>query len=259
MLRKYGRQPFNIAVVHGGPGAPGEMAPVARELSSDNGVLEPLQTATTVEGQVEELRRVLENNGNLPVVLIGFSWGAWLSYITTAYNPSLVKKLILVSSGPFEEQYTPQIMSTRLGRLEPGERDEVLSLLIAAASMTLDSSRFARMGELMGKADSYDPLPSEEEGLECNPEVYQKVWDEASQLRSSGRLLKLGEKIACPVTAIHGDYDPHPYDGVKDPLGRVIKDFRFILLEKCGHHPWLERQARERFYQVLRAEIGIHA
>ncbi|MHA2061833.1 MAG: alpha/beta fold hydrolase, partial [Candidatus Sifarchaeia archaeon] len=33
-LRIYGNKPFNIAVLHGGPGAPGEMAPVARELSS---------------------------------------------------------------------------------------------------------------------------------------------------------------------------------------------------------------------------------
>ena len=45
--RLYGSAPFNIAVIHGGPGAPGEMAPVARELSSLRGVLEPLQTAVT--------------------------------------------------------------------------------------------------------------------------------------------------------------------------------------------------------------------
>ncbi len=51
-LRKYGKAPFKVAVIHGGPGAPGEMAPVARELSSVSGVLEPLQTATTIEGQI---------------------------------------------------------------------------------------------------------------------------------------------------------------------------------------------------------------
>jgi hypothetical protein len=32
-LRIYGKAPFNVAVIHGGPGAVGEMAPVARELS----------------------------------------------------------------------------------------------------------------------------------------------------------------------------------------------------------------------------------
>jgi len=26
-LRKYGKSPFSVAVVHGGPGAPGEMPP----------------------------------------------------------------------------------------------------------------------------------------------------------------------------------------------------------------------------------------
>jgi len=38
-LRKYGHKPFVVAVIHGGPGAPGEIAPVARELSSIRGVL----------------------------------------------------------------------------------------------------------------------------------------------------------------------------------------------------------------------------
>ena len=57
------------------------MAPVARELASDMGVLEPLQTANSVDGQVEELKNVLEKYGNPPLILIGFSWGAWLSYI----------------------------------------------------------------------------------------------------------------------------------------------------------------------------------
>jgi len=30
-LRQYGNAPFSVAVIHGGPGASGEMAPVARE------------------------------------------------------------------------------------------------------------------------------------------------------------------------------------------------------------------------------------
>lgn len=48
LCRRYGKSPFITAVIHGGPGAAGEMAPVARELSRTGGVLEPLQTAETV-------------------------------------------------------------------------------------------------------------------------------------------------------------------------------------------------------------------
>ena len=66
-LRIYGNKPFTVAVVHGGPGAPGEIAPVARELSMVAGILEPLQKKDSLEGQVEELHDVLKANGDLPV------------------------------------------------------------------------------------------------------------------------------------------------------------------------------------------------
>jgi len=75
-------------------------------------------------------------------------------------------------------------------------------------------------------------------------------------LRRSNRLLELGRKIRCPVVAIHGDYDPHPAAGVKEPLSRVLRDFRFVLLENCGHYPWRERLARDEFYSVLLAFVS---
>jgi pimeloyl-ACP methyl ester carboxylesterase len=256
-LRTYGNAPFNLAVIHGGPGAPGEMAPVARALSLNGGVLEPLQTANSVDGQVLELNNVLEKHGNLPLILIGFSWGAWLSYVLTARYPSLIKKLILIGSGPFAEKYTNKIMETRLNHLSADEKIEVHSLLAALDSNNLQGDGFARFGELMGKADAFDPLPYDSEVLPCSPNIYQQVWGEAVKLRSSGELLKLGASIQCPVVAIHGDYDPHPAAGVREPLSRVLKNFRFVLLDNCGHHPWLERQAKQNFYDTLRKEIGM--
>lgn len=36
--RIYGKAPYSIVVIHGGPGAPGQVAPVARELSENFGV-----------------------------------------------------------------------------------------------------------------------------------------------------------------------------------------------------------------------------
>ena len=256
-LRTYGNAPFNLAVIHGGPGAPGEMAPVARALSLNGGVLEPLQTANSVDGQVLELNNVLEKHGNLPLILIGFYWGAWLSYIFTARYPSLIKKLILIGSGPFAEKYTSKIMETRLNHLNADEEKEVLSLSSVLDSGGMKSDSFARFGELMDKADAYDPLPHDSEVLSCSPDIYQRVWGEANKMRSTGELLRLGERIECPVVAIHGDYDPHPGAGVREPLSSVLKDFRFVLLEKCGHHPWLERQAKQNFYDTLRREIGM--
>ncbi|UCD20327.1 MAG: alpha/beta hydrolase [candidate division WOR-3 bacterium] len=256
-LRKYGIAPFRVAVIHGGPGAPGEIAPVARELATYYGVLEPLQTTDTLEAQVRELQSVLLAHGELPVVLIGHSWGAWLSFIVAARSPNIVRKLILVSSGPFEEKYAKDIMKTRLERLGDRERIELLSLIdsLGEAQDKRGDQQLARLGELISIADSYDPLPYDDEVFETKYRIFNRVWQDADRLRSSGELLQLGSDIKCPVVAVHGSYDPHPAEGVQKPLSTVLEDFRFILLSKCGHIPWIERQAREEFMRVLIEEL----
>lgn len=258
-LRKYGESPFKVAVIHGGPGAPGEMAPVAKKLSSEAGILEPLQTETSIEGQVKELQTVLENHGDIPVILIGFSWGAWLSFIFAANYPSIIKKIILVGSGPFKEKYASTIMETRLNRLNNGERKEANSLIKKLSKSNAKSSEkeLARFGELMSKADSFNPLSHTDKlgNEEFQQEIYHKVWSEASELRKSGELLKLVKQVECRVVAIHGDYDPHPYKGVKEPLSQVVKEFKFILLKNCGHKPWIEKEAKNKFYKTLEKEL----
>jgi len=255
-LRKYGTSPYSVVVVHGGPGAPGEMRLVAEELSKSRGVLEPLQTADSVDGQIEELQRAIEENFTTPVYLIGWSWGAWLAYLLSARAPQLVKKLIIVSSGPFEESYAKEIMPTRMARLSSEEKAKVETILKALQSKDNNNEILEQFGQLMDKADTFDPIEiASKEEFEFQPEIYEKVWTEAARLRSTGQLLELGKNIICPVVSIHGDYDPHPYLGVKDPLSNTFNNFRFVLLEKCGHTPWKEKQARDKFYEILKAEL----
>lgn len=255
--RKYGSPPYTSAVLHGGPGAPGYMAPAARELSTVTGVLEPLQTASSLEGQLLELKTVLEEHAQLPACLIGHSYGAMLGFIFSARFPSLVKKLIMIGSGGFEEKYAEKIMSTRLERLGKAERSEVHSLLERIYNPTIPekNAALARFGYLCKKADCYNPVTLHEEALECQYHIHTSVWKDVRELRAGGKLLKLGDHIRCPVTAIHGDYDPHPAAGVKQPLSVVLKEFKFFLLEKCGHYPWIEKEARERFYEILKRSI----
>ncbi len=256
-FRRYGSVPFRIAVVHGGPGAPGEMAPVARELARDHGALEPLQTADTVAGQVEELRATLEEYGAPPITLIGSSWGAMLGFILSARHPALVHKLIMVGSAVFEKKYASGIMATRLSRLTERERLEVgrLQRALDDPATAEKDAAFVELGRLIAKADSYDPLPEGDEPPQPQYDVYRNVWREAEQLRDSGDLLDLGKQVRCPVVAIHGDYDPHPAEGVENPLSSVVRGLRFVLLANCGHHPWAERQARERFFAILTEEL----
>ena len=256
-VRRYGQAPYTIAVVHGGPGAPGDMAPVAREMSITYGVLEPLQTQTTLQGQIEELTAVLQGNADQPTTLIGHSWGAMLSYIVTAQNPDLIKKLVLIGSGVFDEQYAAAIMDTRLSRLTDDERGAFGSMLsqLNSPSVKDKNAVFEKFGVLMSKADSFDPMPHDSDVIEYQYHMFNSVWPDARDLRASGKLLALGMQIKCPVVAIHGDYDPHPAEGIKKPLSNMLSDFRFITIDKCGHYPWYERHAKDAFFNVLRQEL----
>jgi len=263
-FRKYGSDPFRVAVIHGGPGAAGSVAPIAQKLGETRGVLEPLQTAKSLDGQVEELQRVVEQNATIPVVLIGHSWGAWLSSLVTAKYPELVRKLILVGSGPFEEKYVQVIAENRLRRLSQDEKEEFLYIVDLLNKSEIPDSHvsLSRLGELARKTDSYDPIEIPEDTnaldfIDNSGEIYQGVWPQAARLRQTGELLRLAATITCPVLAIHGDIDPHPAEGIREPLAASVKDFRMIMLEKCGHDPWCERHAMDKFYEILEHELSI--
>lgn len=256
-IRKYGIGPFSVAVIHGGPGASGEMAPVAKELALVCGILEPLQTSASLDGQLQELLTSLKKHADFPITLIGHSWGAWLSFLFAARYSSFVKKLILIGSGVFEKKYALTIMETRLNRLNEADKLKVHSLKHALNDSNLENKNaaMAQFGKLMAHADSFDPLPFDNEELDVQYEIYQCVWQEAEELRESGKLLEQGKKIRCLVVAIHGDYDSSPPEGIEEPLSKILKDFRFILLNNCGHYPWIERSAKDNFYEIIKNEL----
>ena len=168
---------------------------------------------------------------------------------------------MLVGSGPFEHGYVGRIQTTRLSRLSRDEREEYESII-----KTLDDPNargktevFARLGVLASKTDQYDPMDrgTDVPGMDGKQgNQFHSVLKEAQELRRTGKLLDFGNHIRCPVAAIHGDYDPHPAEGVQKPLSATLKSFRFILLKDCGHMPWIERQAKRKFYNVLKEELS---
>ena len=168
--------------------------------------------------------------------------------------------MILVGSGPFEEEYVPRLQENRFSRLNKQEQEEFQAIVRALNDSEIkDGDKLlARLGELASKTAIYAPIECEEEDFELGGSqgaIFQGVWTEAAELRRNGMLLAQGEHISCSVVAIHGDYDPHPWEGVQEPLSAIMSDFRFVLLEQCGHKPWVERYAREEFFQILNDEL----
>ncbi len=254
-VRFHGVPPFTTILVHGGPGAAGELYHLSEDLSDCTGIIEPIQTRDTVAGQIEELSEIIDT-AIPPITLIGFSWGAWLCILTASRHPEKISKLILISSAPFEEKYALSIMKTRLSGLSREESKEVFDLNSALSSLNPDKKLFKRFAELMTKADTYDAIEDiPKPKIVLDPIINKNVWREALSLRRSKILLKYTEKLRCPIIAIHGENDPHPYEGVKGPLKQLDLDLTFHLLEKCGHRPWIEKHARNEFIRIMKEQI----
>lgn len=250
--RLHGKAPYTVLFLHGGPGAAGEVIHPSEILSDEFGVIEPFQTKKSIKGQIQELKTIIEEQSEKPVQLIGWSWGAWLAFMFAAKYPEYISKLYLISSGPFESRFTTGIMKTRLERLNEDEQVELISMFETFDKSDLYLEAIIR---LINYADSYKSNQEVENHIQFDYSIYKHIWKEAENLRKSGKLKELGKDIQCPVVAIHGDYDPHPYEGVVIPLMRVVEKFKYYILEKCGHHPWYEEHAEKDFFDILRKEL----
>ena len=250
--RIHGEKPYEIITLHGGPGALGELKPLSEKLAEKFGVIEYLQTKESIELLLKDIQKILSKKAQSPVNVIGFSWGAWLAVFFADQYPEMVKSLILISSGPFEEKYSKNIHKNRFNRMNDKEKElfeKVEQKFIEGKNVKI--KLLNNFVDLMHKVDAYQYKESNNNVTNFQINLYKKIWNEAAKLRENNQLIKSLAKIDCPIKVIHGDYDPHPYQGVKKPLEKLQKDYEFKLLKKCGHTPWKEKIAKDEFYNAL--------
>ncbi|MFP4186170.1 MAG: alpha/beta fold hydrolase [Thermoplasmata archaeon] len=212
--RRYGEPSYDLVVIHGGPGAIGDVGPLAEELSEGYSVMEPFFDQVSIKGQIDRLKEAVESSCEDDVTLIGHSWGAWLGWIFAA-DSQRVDKLIIISSPPFEVEYVGDMRETLSERMDSSQEERYLDLKRRKDESDRAMKEF---GKLMMELNSYDLTNISQYDVEVLAEVNEKVWREAEQLRRSGELLKMGRTMDSSVIAFHGNYDHHPAEGVKSPL-----------------------------------------
>jgi len=103
-VRAHGSSGARVLVIHGGPGACGSMAPIARSLADSFRVLEPFQSSgsSTVAAHVAELHEVVTTCSSSTPALVGHSWGAMVSLAYAAAHPDSAGPIVLICSGTFD-------------------------------------------------------------------------------------------------------------------------------------------------------------
>lgn len=255
-VRRYGDAGPVVALLHGGPGAPGQMGPLARALSGLR-ILEPWQRRSggaplTVAVHVADLAAVLPP----AAALVGWSWGAMLALSFAAAYPGRARALALVGCGTYDTITRQAYQDALADRLGDEGRQQAAALRREMAEVASDEEHdhlLGDLGELLGRAQAVDPLP-EEEGAPVwvDARGSAETWEDALRLQADGVEPAAFAAIGCPVLMLHGDEDPHPGPATRDLLRRFVPQIRYQGFPRCGHQPWAERHAREPFLAALR-------
>lgn len=265
-VREYGlAQSAPVVVLHGGPGAPGSVQGLARDLGRSRRALEPLQRrADAAEGAPLDVARHVEDLAAVAprrCPLVGWSWGAMLGLSYAAAFPERVSALVLVGCGTYSSA-SREVYRTRMDEAFGAEgRARAADLRSAIEACTSASERdalLAELGALASRAQAHDPLPDSAapEPLPFDAVGHRATWQDVLRLQEEGVEPARFASITAPVVMLHGAQDPHPGREVYEDLRPHVKRLEYVEFENCGHAPWGERRARTAFFEALEAALG---
>lgn len=253
-VRAYGTAGPPVVVLHGGPGASGGMAPVARALADPFRVLAPRQRGSgqeplTVARHVADLHHLIQSRlGDERPALVGHSWGAMLALAYAAAHPGRAAALVLIGCGTFDTASRAQLRQAREARTDEDLRQRIDRL---SDEIPDPDQRLAALGELLRLAHAYDPIPTTPD-VQVDARAHRETWDDMLRLQEAGVYPTAFAAIQAPTLMLHGADDPHPGPMIKASLEPYIPQLEYHALDRCGHYPWLERSAHEDFFNILR-------
>ena len=254
--REYGTGSPPVIVLHGGPAAAGDAAGLARGLSARWHVLEPFQRGSgrrplTVATHVRDLDELVRERcaGARPAV-VGHSRGAMLALAYAAVHPQTPVALVLVGCGTFSSAARAEFEARLDARLTIDDRARIAQIDESGAD---PDHRLGAFGRLIQGMCGYDVETAVDDEVAVDALAHQETWADMLRLQSEGVYPAGFAAIDAPVLMLHGEADPHPGVMTSRDLRRYIPHLEYRELPKCGHYPWLERQARKSFFETLDA------
>jgi pimeloyl-ACP methyl ester carboxylesterase len=243
--------------MHGGPGACGSMAPIARGIADSFRVIEPFQSgvSTTVADHVADLHEVVESYArDTAPALVGHSWGAMLALAYAAAHPSSAGPIVLVCSGTFDLAARERLTEN----LEQRTDSKLRQRFKQALTLNNPNDRFHALGQLTLEQYSYDLATTDQEIDESEPGTSSETWDDMVRLQNEGVYPSAFAAIKSPVLMLHGAQDPHPGEMIRASLAPYIPQLEYREWERCGHYPWLEKATHDKFFSELRNWLAKH-
>jgi pimeloyl-ACP methyl ester carboxylesterase len=256
-FREYGSSGAHVIVLHGGPGAPGHMAPVARRLAERFHVVEPFQRGSedgaplTVMQHAADLHEIVQSlESTAPVLLAGSSWGAMLALAYAADHSARLAGIALIGCGTFDAASRHLFRDRLEARLTADIRAQIARL---EAEVPDPDARLLVKAEILLPAYSYELITSTTETIRADARANHETWQDMLRLQEAGVYPAAFGRINAPVLMLHGAVDPHPGPAIRDSLLPHLPQLVYHEWAACGHYPWLERLVHEEFFELLSA------
>jgi pimeloyl-ACP methyl ester carboxylesterase len=168
--------------------------------------------------------------------------------------PNRISALALVGCGTFDRRARDRLRLTLAERTTPQLQEQLTHL---ATRVQNEDERAAQAHALSDRLYTYsravdEPIPR------LDLKGHTESWNDMVHLQESGVYPAAFTSITCPVLMLHGSYDPHPGGLIRDGLQEFIPHLEYTELDRCGHAPWIEAHARDRFLSILRSWLQRH-
>ncbi|MFN2603468.1 MAG: alpha/beta fold hydrolase [Gemmatimonadaceae bacterium] len=241
-----------LVVLHGGPGADhGYLLPQMLHFAEKHDVLfydqrgggrsrTNDQEPVTWRTHVEDLAAIAREFALDPLTVVGYSWGGLLAtlYALEAVE-SPVDRLVLIDPAPFARQYRMQFEDEFRKRQQKPAIQKMRGELDASGLRERDPDAYRqRLFEL--SVAGYFAHPENARNLtpfRVIARTQQTVWDSLGDYDLFPRL----REIHCPTLIVHGRDDPIPVASSIEGAERMKA--RLVLLDDCGHVPYVEQPA----------------
>lgn len=245
-----------LIIVHGGPGVSHEyLLPFMGELAKTNWVIfydqrgsgksqvSPDADSIKLDLFIEDIEAIRKSFGFGKVSVLGHSWGGHLAMLYAIRHPKAIDKLILSNSmGAISSDFSlfMKEWQKRLG----SQVEEINQIKQSAAFAAGDTEAFAKFYDIQNRAYCFNPESAGKLHIKQPPNVNVRGFKTCEILKNNYLIhpfdLTSGlEKLKCKTLVIHGDTDPIPVQTAEN-IHKRISGSRLIVLEKCGHFPYVE-------------------
>jgi proline iminopeptidase len=188
--------------------------------------------------------------------VLGFSYGGYLASLYTAFYPSSVSSLVLLSSMGLNTDVFAYFGDNITSRL--WESDVASSNYWRDSARVAQNPKHALAERIRARMPGYfydrkKSLIVSQAIKDSDFDVDMGNWVWNDVVKRNLDLTTMKTDFGKPVLILHGRQDPLG-ESVPQALSRYYKDSKLVFIEKCGHYSWVEQP--EKVYAAIKSFLS---